>query len=111
MWGLTDSFENNYVNDTVTDTQDNNLVENLVSEGDISPNNTSLGEQGSSDIGMPTMINLDTTGLHRSPRLLAHDKRPKRMTFLTTFCLVTYVVATSASIIKNASSYTTRAIT
>ena len=110
MWTLTDSFENNDVNETATDTPDNNLVDSLVSEGDIAPNNTSLGERRSPDIGMPTMINLDTAGLRRSPRTLSQYERPKRMTFFTMICLVTNVVATNASVIKNTSSYATRAL-
>ena len=44
MWALTDSFENNEVNGTATANQDNNLVDSLVSEGDIAPNNTLLDE-------------------------------------------------------------------
>ena len=57
------------------------------------------------------MTNLDTAGLRRSSRILAHDERPKRMTLFTMLYLVTNVVATRTSVIRNASSYTTRAIT
>ena len=46
IWVLTDSFESNEVNETATTTQEHNLVYSLVSEVDIAPNNTSLGERG-----------------------------------------------------------------
>ena len=63
------------------------------------------------DIRMPSMINLDTSGLRRYLGSLAQDEIPKRMILFTIFCLVTNVVATSASVIKNTSSYENRPIT
>ena len=56
------------------------------------------------------MINIDTAGLRRSPRILAQDERPKRLKFFTILCLVTNVASTSVSVIKNTSSYATRTI-
>ena len=46
MWTLIDYFENNDVNinENATATQDNNLVDILVLEGDTVPSNMSLGE-------------------------------------------------------------------
>ena len=44
IWALTDYFDNNEANETATATHDNNLVDILVSEGDIAPNNKSIGE-------------------------------------------------------------------
>ena len=47
MWTLIDYFENNDVNinENATATQDNNLVDILVLEGDTVPSNMSLGER------------------------------------------------------------------
>ena len=108
MWDLTDAFENNEVDETTTATQDNTLVDSPVSDGDIAPNKTCLGEQGIPDIGMPSMINMDTVVLRRSPRILAQDESPKRMTFVTILCIVNNVVAKITSVIKNTPSYATR---
>ena len=110
MWSLTDSYEYNDVNETAAATPDKTLVESLVSGEDIAPNNTSIGKRGIPGIGIPTTINLDTVGLRRSPKMLAQDGRPKRVNFFTILYLVINVVVTSASVIKNTSSYVTRAI-